>query len=217
MTYEMNYGMHAHRDIRDCKNLPNFDILCAGFPCQPFSKSGYQEGFRDQTRGTLFHEIMRIVRESNPSVLFLENVPNLESHDEGNTYQIIKQSIQREGYKFWSRTLSPHMFGTPQIRRRLYMVAVKEEFCRKGDFKFPVGEVGKTSVHSIIDEDKKIDKKYDINQQEIRILDHWNYFIKTSIMVSRSPIRCGVKNSEGTIHWIAYTLSQNNGVLRLET
>ena len=122
--YEKNFGINAHRDVRDCKDLPDFEILCAGFPCQPFSKSGYQEGFNDLTRGTLFHEIMRIVRESKPKILFLENVPNLHTHDGGNTFEIIRASIEEEGYRFSSAILSPHEFGTPQIRKRLYMLSL---------------------------------------------------------------------------------------------
>ena len=109
-VYERNFGISAYKDIRDCKDLPEFDILCAGFPCQPFSKSGSQEGFEDKTRGTLFHEIMRIVRESEPSILFLENVPNLQGHDKGNTYSVIKESIEKEGYRFRSSILSPHIW-----------------------------------------------------------------------------------------------------------
>ena len=69
-VYETNFGLRPEGDIRECNNLPDFDILCAGFPCQPFSKSGSQEGFEDETRGTLFHEIMRVVSENNPSILF---------------------------------------------------------------------------------------------------------------------------------------------------
>ena len=86
--------------------------------------------FHDLTRGTLFHEIMRIVRESKPKILFLENVLNLHAHDGGNTFAVIKASIEQEGYDFSSVILSPHEFGTPQIRKRLYMVAIKKEYCQ---------------------------------------------------------------------------------------
>jgi DNA (cytosine-5)-methyltransferase 1 len=177
-VYQENFGISAHKDIRDCRNLPDFDILCAGFPCQPFSKSGLQKGFNDQTRGTLFHEIMRIVVESKPKILFLENVPNLLSHDEGNTYRIIKQSIESEGYNFSSSILSPHSFGTPQIRKRLYMVAIKKDLCNAEDFNFPVGLNLETNIESILDKKNIVEKKYHLSKEEIDILEHWNYFIK---------------------------------------
>ena len=176
--YEENFGISAFKDIRDCKNLPDFDILCAGFPCQPFSKSGYQEGFKDETRGTLFHEIMRIVKESNPNILFLENVPNLKSHDGGNTYRVIQESIEEEGYRFWSEILSPHEFGTPQIRKRLFMVAIRNDLCQDKDFEFPVGKNTETNVRSILDKKKDVSKKYYLSQEEIKILETWNYFIR---------------------------------------
>ena len=188
-VYEQNYGIPAHKDIRDCNNLPEFEILCAGFPCQPFSKSGSQEGFNDETRGTLFHEILRIVKESAPKILFLENVPNLKSHEGGDTYQIIKQSIEREGYKFCSTILSPHSFGTPQIRKRLYMVAIRKELCKKEDFNFPVGSNEETNVKSILDKKSTISKKYHLSEEDIKILNHWNYFIQNidSDVVPSSP------------------------------
>ena len=176
--YKKNFGIPAHFDIRECKNLSDFDILCAGFPCQPFSKSGSQKGFNDLTRGTLFHEIMRIVKESKPIILFLENVPNLETHDGGNTFEIIKASIEEEGYVFSSDILSPHDFGTPQIRKRLYMVAIKQEYCQEEVFQFPKGTQQKTSVNTILDKKRSVDKKYYLSEEEIRILDHWNYFIQ---------------------------------------
>ncbi len=176
--YEENFGVSAFKDIRDCKNLPDFDILCAGFPCQPFSKSGSQEGFKDETRGTLFHEIMRIVKESNPNILFLENVPNLKSHDGENTYRVIQESIEEEGYRFWSEILSPHEFGTPQIRKRLFMVAIRNDLCQDKDFEFPVGKNTETNVRSILDKKKDVSKKYYLSQEEIKILETWNYFIQ---------------------------------------
>ena len=176
--YEKNFGINAHHDVRDCKDLPDFEILCAGFPCQPFSKSGSQQGFSDVTRGTLFHEIMRIVRESKPKILFLENVPNLHTHDDGNTFEIIKTSIEEEGYQFSSAILSPHEFGTPQIRKRLYMVAIKQEYCREEVFQFPKGTQQKTSVKTILDKKRSVNKKYYLSDEEIRILNHWNDFIQ---------------------------------------
>jgi DNA (cytosine-5)-methyltransferase 1 len=178
VMYEKNFGIPAHFDIRECKNLPEFEILCAGFPCQPFSKSGSQQGFNDLTRGTLFHEIMRIVKESKPIILFLENVPNLKTHDSGNTFEIIKASIEQEGYAFSSDLLSPHEFGTPQIRKRLYMVAIKQEYCQEEIFEFPEGTHHKTSVKTILDKKHSVDKKYYLSEDEIKILDHWNNFIQ---------------------------------------
>jgi len=183
--YEYNFNIRVHKDIRECNNLPNFDILCAGFPCQPFSKSGSQDGFRDKTRGTLFHEIMRIVKESKPKIIFLENVPNLESHDGGNTYKIIKKSIIKSGYYFSSDKLSPHEFGTPQIRKRLFMVGIRRDISGKKKFCFPQGTDKNTDVRSILDEDDSIPKKYFLSKKEINVLNTWNHFISNLPILSK--------------------------------
>ena len=112
---------------------------------------------------------MRIVRESKPKILFLENVPNLHTHDDGNTFEIIKASIEQEGYHFSSAILSPHGFGTPQIRKRLYMVAIKQEYCREEVFQFPKETQQKTSVKTILDKKRSVNKKYYLSDEEIRI------------------------------------------------
>ena len=97
-TYELNWGkpggFNVHSDIRKViDDVPAMDIICAGFPCQPFSKSGSQKGFHDKTRGTLFHDICYLTEKHRPSILFLENVPNLVSHDSGNTFKVIEESF----------------------------------------------------------------------------------------------------------------------------
>ena len=116
-VFEANWGkpggFDVLSDIRDViDDIPEMDIICAGFPCQPFSKSGAQEGFEDQTRGTLFHDICYLAEKHMPAALFLENVPNLVAHDNGNTMQVIESRIQEMGYKHWWKILSPHKYGT---------------------------------------------------------------------------------------------------------
>ena len=107
-TYEANWGkpggFDVHCNIRDVLyDIPKMDIICAGFPCQPFSKSGAQEGFKDQTRGTLFHDICTLAEKHQPKVLFLENVPNLVKHDDGNTFRVIQERLDELGYDVeWS-------------------------------------------------------------------------------------------------------------------
>ena len=186
-VYETNFGIRPSRDIRECTNLPDFEILCAGFPCQPFSKSGSQEGFGDETRGTLFHEIMRIVRESDPSILFLENVPNLERHDEGNTYRVIRGAIEEAGYRFWSEVLSPHKFGTPQIRKRLFMVGIRDDLCCEEEFSFPKESNERTDVRDILDPRDVVGDQYDLTPRQIEVIDTWGQFIKALPANSRPP------------------------------
>lgn len=126
-TYKENYGEMPKGDICNISektDIPKHDILCAGFPCQPFSISGKQKGFQD-TRGTLFFEICRVIKERKPKVVFLENVKHLVHHDSGNTLQVILSQLEELGYCVEWRVLNASDFGVPQNRERIIIVACK--------------------------------------------------------------------------------------------
>jgi len=120
-------------DIREFKTqVPRHDILCAGFPCQPFSKSGFQNGRRDRTRGSLFHEIIAILKKHQPPYVILENVGNFERHNNGRTWSIVRASLTDLGYEVRGTThvatgghglISPHHFGYPHTRERFFILA----------------------------------------------------------------------------------------------
>ena len=125
--YEKNFGIKPAGDIRtlDVQQVPEHDILCAGFPCQPFSKAGRQNGMDDPQFGNLYRDIIRIVSIRQPQYLILENVPNLRNHDRGKTWAHIKTLLKDEGYDVKIGKLSPHRFGIPQIRERVYIIGSK--------------------------------------------------------------------------------------------
>jgi len=122
----------------DETKIPDFDVLCAGFPCQPFSQAGQKKGFSDAGRGNLFFDIMRIVDAKNPSVLFLENVRHLVNHDGGKTFARIKKEIEDRGYSFNFKIIKASEFGLPQHRARVYMVCFKKSNVKEyAGFSFP--------------------------------------------------------------------------------
>ena len=126
-TYAENFNDTPAGDITliDEKEIPDHDILCAGFPCQPFSISGKQKGF-DDTRGTLFFEICRIIKEKQPRVVFLENVKHLIHHDHGNTLCVILRHLSELGYSVSWRVLNASDFGVPQNRERIIIIGSKD-------------------------------------------------------------------------------------------
>jgi DNA (cytosine-5)-methyltransferase 1 len=118
----------------DPKDIPDFDILCGGFPCQPFSNAGHKKGFED-TRGTLFFNIAEIIREKTPEAFFLENVRGLFNHNNGRTFETIKRVITEDlGYSFYWKIIKASDYGLPQARPRLFMVGFKD---RNINFEFP--------------------------------------------------------------------------------
>jgi len=123
--YEKNFGMQAAGDIYEIRanEVPPHDILCAGFPCQPFSKAGNQSGLVDPKQGGIFFEILRIIHYHKPRYLILENVPNFEKHNGGRTWDRIEGLLRAEGYDVKRKNLSPHHFGILQVRERIYIVA----------------------------------------------------------------------------------------------
>jgi len=127
-TYKANFGENPYGDIRQIseRNLPCFDILCAGFPCQPFSASGKQKGFSDE-RGALFFDICRIIQETQPKIVFLENVKNLVYHDGKRTLETILTKLREMGYMPEWRLLNAVDFGVPQNRERIIIIASKDK------------------------------------------------------------------------------------------
>jgi DNA (cytosine-5)-methyltransferase 1 len=125
-TYESNYGMKPHGDLYDLviEDIPKFDIICAGFPCQPFSTAGQHKGF-DDSRGTIFFEIMKIVDVHKPKYLVLENVPALLSHDDGRTFKVIQDTISGAGYNIDHKIIKCSDYGIPQMRKRILIVGVR--------------------------------------------------------------------------------------------
>lgn len=121
--YELNYGTKPHGDITkiEIENIPNHDILCAGFPCQPFSKAGRQIGMQED-RGQLINTVIDILRHHHPRFFILENVRNLEKHDKGATWDYIRDSIAELGYVIDKKIISPHHIGIPQHRERIFIV-----------------------------------------------------------------------------------------------
>jgi DNA (cytosine-5)-methyltransferase 1 len=190
-VYELNFGkpggFDVHCDIRKViDEIPPMDIICAGFPCQPFSKSGSQSGFKDQTRGTLFHDICYLAEKHQPAVLFLENVPNLVKHDKGHTFEVIESRIREIGYSFSWKILSPHTFGTCQIRTRVYIVCVRNDLSTNHNFEFPEKNgTHHLDVRSILDE--KVNEKFNLRNDEIYWIDMWEDFLKNVNTESKLP------------------------------
>lgn len=124
ILYEKNFGLKPVGDIRKVKlkDIPRHDVLCAGFPCQPFSKAGAQRGLKCPQWGDLIDYIIAILRSHKPKFFIIENVPNLVRHNRGRTWKKIKERLQEPGYDIDDRKLSPHMFGIPQIRERAFII-----------------------------------------------------------------------------------------------
>ncbi len=161
-TYQANFGSeHIHGDITQVpvNDIPDHDILLAGFPCQPFSQAGLKKGFSD-TRGTLFFDIERILCAKKPRAFLLENVKQLKNHDQGRTLKIIRDQLAQAGYSVFIDVLKARDFGVPQNRERVYIVGFLE---KNITFKFPMPLGYQTRVGDILEE--TVDDKYTISDR----------------------------------------------------
>ena len=181
--YERNYGMASSGNIRNLdekKDVPEHDVLCAGFPCQAFSKAGKQAGLSDQTRGTLFFDIERILREKKPEYIVLENVRNLVSHDHHNTWRIIHAVLQDCGYRLTEAPLivSPHQFGIPQLRERVIILGKYDPDHVEEPLEITIPTTHKKEENSIYDilDSGKVEDKYYISDYEEMVLSAWDEF-----------------------------------------
>lgn len=191
-TYEANYKIKPAGDIRNIKacDIPSHDVLCAGFPCQSFSKAGNRLGFEDEMKGTLFFDVCRILEYHKPQYALLENVRNLAGHDKGNTWRVIHDKLMSLGYNLLSEPVifSPHYVGIPQHRERVYIMCIREDCGEIRPFTFDKDNIPPCTIESILQEDSEI-----LNIQEYRIspdlenlIDLWNEFLQ-NIVVDKLP------------------------------
>lgn len=154
-TYQANFDEIPYGDITkiDPEEIPQFDILLGGFPCQPFSQAGLKKGFAD-TRGTLFFDVAKIINYHRPKVVFLENVKRFKTHDGGNTFEVVKATLEEMGYEVHAQILNAKNFGVPQNRERIYIIG----FLGKTNFKFPDGIISKKTLGEILE--KNVNSKY---------------------------------------------------------
>ena len=175
--YEQNFGILPMGDIRvHYKDVPAHDILCAGFPCQPFSKAGDQKGFDCPQWGDLFDYMIKILNKHQPRYILIENVPNILRHDGGETWKKIQKRLSRAGYEIDANKLSPHMFGVPQIRERALIVG---ELKSLKDFSWPTpthNSQEELSICNILD--KNPDDALPLPENFIRYLEAWQHLIK---------------------------------------
>ena len=167
-VYAMNFGECPFGDINDIlpSDVPDHDILLAGFPCQPFSIAGKSRGFAD-TRGTLFFNIERILKEKRPRAFLLENVKRLTTHDKGRTMGVIANCLNNLGYTIHTKILNTLDFGLPQKRERVYIVG----FIDNPQFEFPLPSLEMVPLKEILSEDACVERRYFLSE-EIRLKRH---------------------------------------------
>lgn len=178
-TYEKNFGLKPKGDLRSIKasDIPKHDVLCAGFPCQPFSKAGEQLGTKCKLWGDLFEKhVLRVIQYHKPSFLLMENVANLERHNGGETWRKMKKQLEKEGYEVETQVLSPHKLEIPQIRERLYIVGSRKTL---NNFAWPeTTKECSATIADVLDKNPKDAKQ--LSPQVIKCLQVWQKFIKAA-------------------------------------
>lgn len=210
-TYRNNFERTSicERDIRSLstQEVPYADILTAGFPCQPFSVCGNKKGFKDE-RGNLFFEIMRIVDEKHPAVIFLENVANLTEHDNGRTFNTIHNELMARDYFIRYLVTDACDYGIPQHRTRTYILAFKSQAsCQQ--FEFPEKCELKRRIFDIIDRSAKIDERYYLKKGTYQYEKMFSA-IKDENQIYRFS-DYGIQSSKDGI---SFTLKANMGIWR---
>lgn len=206
-TYEANHAEFPFGDVTqiDEKNIPEHDLLIAGFPCQPFSYAGLCEGFEDQTRGTLFFDVLRIIEGKLPKVVLLENVKGFKSHEKGRTMDIALKALEEIGYHPKWKILNSFDFGVPQYRERWYCVAIRDGV----EFEFPEGQERGSKLRDIVDTENN-DPALKLNKFEVsRIKDH---FKSSDIRVQHDNSKYEPHTKKGR-HGV-YSFQKADGALR---
>ncbi len=177
-VYNDNYGIEPVKNVKDIdeKNMEDFDILCAGFPCQAFSNGGKKKCFEDE-RGLLFDEIVRIAKVKKPKFMFLENVKHILKVSNGEVIEYIKSKIANLGYKLQLFQISPHNYGIPQQRERVYFVCIRNDIYNGKEVKLPLYK-GKLEFNKFLDKKEEINDKYFVKGDVLEVLEAWDEMIK---------------------------------------
>lgn len=175
--YEANFGIRPASDIAQISpaSVPDHDVLTAGFPCQPFSKAGEQLGFEHTLQGQLFFKVAEIIAAKRPPFFILENVPNLLRHRGGETFKVILKSLRDLGYDVDAHRYSPHHFGVPQIRDRVYIVGSLDGLHQ---FRWPDPPETTTDIRSILD--KYPSDARPVGARSLRALEVWDDFLRSA-------------------------------------
>jgi DNA (cytosine-5)-methyltransferase 1 len=163
-TYEANFGERPHGDITkiEANEIPAFDVLLAGFPCQPFSSIGRRQGFEHPTQGTLFYDVVRIIKYHEPKAFLLENVKGLVNHDQGRTWAVIQDTLDELGYGVHAEILDASDYGLPQRRERIYIVGFRKDIDFALPFEWPQPSENKVDIGSFVESgvvDRSVSKR----------------------------------------------------------
>ncbi|WP_083262738.1 DNA (cytosine-5-)-methyltransferase [Burkholderia seminalis] len=185
--YQRNFGVPAAGDIQKVplESIPGHDLLCAGFPCQPFSKAGRQNGWKDAVRGTVFFRVVEILEQHRPEFVVLENVAHFVNHDDGNTYQRVIEALHALGYDVDSHKLSPHHFGVPQIRERMYLVGRLRTAGGLAGFSWPVPIDATLDIGTVLDSNPSDAKP--LPGYVVECLNVWQEFLERFPKNSKLP------------------------------
>ena len=178
VVYKDNYGIEPINNVKDIdeNKMEDFDILCGGFPCQAFSNGGKKKCFEDE-RGLLFDEIIRIAKVKKPKFMFLENVKHILKVSNGEVIEYIKNKIDSIGYHLQLFNISPHNYGIPQQRERVYFVCVRNDIYNGKDVVLPT-YTGKLDFAKFLDKKEEIEDKYFIKGDVLHVLEAWDEMIK---------------------------------------
>jgi len=170
--YNQTYGIEVNRNIRTInpEDIPDHDILCGGFPCQPFSKAGNQQGLFDPINGSFFDIIVEILRKKKPTFFILENVRNIESHNDFKTWNYILERLEELGYTVDKNVLSPHNYNIPQHRERLFIIGSKNGLQH---FKWPEPEESTLTIHDFLTNNNSRPVEID----KLNVIDIWQEFV----------------------------------------
>jgi DNA (cytosine-5)-methyltransferase 1 len=193
-VYEENFGIKPEGDITQVNEnlIPNHDILCAGFPCQAFSISGKQRGFED-SRGTLFFDVARVVKAKRPKVVFMENVKNFATHDDGNTLAVVQNTMLELGYTFNKKVLNAVNYEMPQKRERIYMICFRNNVVNK-EFNYPKQFKLEKHVEDFLLKDESLVKDLFVNRTDTF------YNGQEDNKYSNTTIRLGIVNKVGKVN-----------------